>query len=207
MGNEELNVRVYSQPGIAAGLAWTPYGGDVLFIEATRMPGNKGFQITGSIGTVMQEDRRAPGFLMYGRELELGISPDFFDKNDIHMHVPSGATPKDGPSAGVTMVAALVSLLTDKMIKPGVGMTGEITLRGQVLPVGGIKEKVLAAHRNGLSTVILPKRNKFDLEDVPAEVRNSMTFIYAETMDDVLKTALELKPVVRRKKRLAAKEI
>jgi ATP-dependent Lon protease len=122
------------------------------------------------------------------------------------MHVPSGATPKDGPSAGVTMVASLVSLLTDKMIKPGVGMTGEITLRGQVLPVGGVKEKILAAHRNGLSTVILPKRNKFDLEDVPAEVRNSMTFIFAESVDDVLKAALELKPVRKRKTKTVGKE-
>jgi ATP-dependent Lon protease len=189
-GTEELNVRL-SQPGVAAGLAWTPFGGDVLYIEATQMPGSKGFQITGSIGNVMQESARAALSYVRARAGKLGLDPEFFNKADIHMHIPSGSTPKDGPSAGVTMATALVSLIAGRLVHPGVGMTGEITLRGQVLPVGGIKEKVLAGHRNGLHTIILPKRNEVDLEDVPAEIKKSMKFIYAESVEDVLDAALE----------------
>ncbi len=168
------------------GLAYTPFGGDVLFIEATRMPGGRGFQITGSVGNVMQESARAALSYVRSRADSLGIPRDFFDKNDIHLHIPAGATPKDGPSAGVTMATALVSLISGRKVKPHLGMTGEITLRGQVLPIGGVKEKVLAAHRNGLRTVVLPKRNQFDLDDVPDEIKKSMKFVYVETVDDVL---------------------
>jgi ATP-dependent Lon protease len=196
-GTEDLNVRV-SQPGVAAGLAWTPFGGDVLYIEATQMPGGKGFQITGSIGSVMQESARAALSYIRSRAAKLSLDPAFFDKADIHLHVPAGSTPKDGPSAGVTIAAALVSLISGRLAKPGVGMTGEITLRGQVLPIGGVKEKVLAAHRNGFHTVILPKRNEVDLEDVPSEIKKQLKFVYAESVEDVLSAALE-KPKARKK--------
>jgi ATP-dependent Lon protease len=189
-GTEELNART-SVPGIVPGLAYTPFGGDVLFVEATKMPGARGFQITGSIGNVMQESARAALSYVRARAQELGIPSEFFDKNDLHLHIPAGASPKDGPSAGVTMAAALVSLITGRKVKPHLGMTGEITLRGQVLPIGGVKEKVLAAHRNGLKTVVLPERNRYDLEDVPAEIKESMQFVFVQTMDDVLVAALE----------------
>ncbi len=187
---EALSLRT-SVPGVVPGLAWTPYGGDVLFIEATQMPGAKAFQITGSIGNVMQESARAALSYVRSHATELGIEPDFFEKTDIHMHIPSGAQPKDGPSAGVTMATALTSLLSGRLVKPGLGMTGEITLRGQVLPIGGVKEKVLAAHRNGLSTIILPKQNKSDLEDVPAEVKKMMKFIFAENIEEAIGASLE----------------
>src|SRR5512133_2269553 len=185
---EEINQRI-SIPGVVPGLAWTPYGGDVLFVEATSMPGGKGFQVTGSVGNVMNESARAALSFVRSRAKQLGIEPEFFNRSDFHMHIPAGAQPKDGPSAGVTMATALVSLISGRKIKPKVGMTGEITLRGQVLPIGGVKEKVLAAHRNGLRTIILPKRNEQDLDDVPDEIKKSMKFIYAETMDDVLESA------------------
>ncbi|HMN00464.1 MAG TPA: magnesium chelatase domain-containing protein, partial [Anaerolineales bacterium] len=189
-GQEEISSRT-SMPGVVPGLAWTSFGGDILYIESTRMPGGKGFQVTGSLGNVMQESARAAFSYVRSRAAALKLPEDFFDKNDIHMHVPAGATPKDGPSAGVTMATSLVSLISARKALPHVGMTGEITLRGQVLPVGGIKEKVLAAHRNGLRTVILPKRNKQDLDDVPDEVKKDMKFVYAETVDDVLNASLE----------------
>jgi ATP-dependent Lon protease len=194
LGPEEINVRT-KVPGVATGLAWTPYGGDVLFIEATRMPGGKGFQVTGSLGNVMQESARAALSYVRSRADEIGLDAAFFDKSDIHLHVPAGAQPKDGPSAGVTMATSLVSLISGRRVRSNVGMTGEITLRGQVMPVGGIKEKVLAAHRNGLKTIILPKRNEQDLDDVPDEVRRSVKFIYVETVDDVLSAALEKRAV------------
>ncbi len=130
----------------------------------------------------------------------MGIASDFFDKNDLHLHIPAGASPKDGPSAGVTMAAALVSLIAGRKVKPHLGMTGEITLRGQVLPIGGVKEKVLAAHRNGLKTVVLPERNKHDLEDVPDEVKNSMKFVFVQTVEDVLEAGLEPAPAKRKSK-------
>lgn len=155
------------------------------------MPGGRGFQITGSIGNVMQESARAALSYVRSRADSLGVPSDFFDRNDIHLHIPAGASPKDGPSAGVTMTTALVSLILGRKVKPHLGMTGEITLRGQVLPIGGLKEKVLAAHRNGLRTVVLPKRNRFDLDDVPDEIKNSMEFVFVETMDEVLNAALE----------------
>jgi len=192
-GNEEIAERC-AVPGVATGLAYTSVGGDVLFIEATRMPGSKGFQITGSLGNVMQESARAALSYVRSRAEALGLEKSFFDKSDIHLHIPAGAQPKDGPSAGVTMATALVSLISGRSVRPDVGMTGEITLRGQVLPVGGIKEKVLAAHRNGLRKIVLPKRNEADLEDLPEEVLKSLEFVFVETVDDVLSAALEPVP-------------
>jgi ATP-dependent Lon protease len=200
METEEIDTRT-SIPGVVPGLAWTPFGGDILFIEATKMPGAKGFQITGSVGNVMQESARAALSYVRSHAEEIGLHKDFFDKTDIHLHIPAGAQPKDGPSAGVTMATALVSLVSGRPVKKGVSMTGEITLRGQVMPVGGIKEKMLAAHRAGLQTIILPKHNEQDLEDIPEEVRRSLSFVLAETVEDVLKAALE-KPAPPRKKAL-----
>ena len=202
---EEIDTRT-SIPGVVPGLAWTPFGGDILFIEATRMPGAKGFQVTGSVGNVMQESARAALSYVRSHAAEIGIQKDFFDKSDIHMHIPAGAQPKDGPSAGVTMATALVSLISGRPVKKGVSMTGEITLRGQVMPVGGIKEKMLAAHRAGLKTIILPKRNALDVEDVPEEIRKTMTFVFAESVNDVLKAALE-KPAKIEKNRSKGKRM
>ena len=193
LGHEELNKRT-SIPGVVPGLAWTSYGGDILFIEATAMPGGRGFQVTGSIGNVMQESARAAMSYVRSRTDELKINPEFFNTHDIHMHIPAGAQPKDGPSAGVAMATALVSLVSGRKVKPGLGMTGEISLRGQVLPIGGVKEKVLAAHRNELTTIILPKRNEQDVEDVPEEVRKAMKFVFAESVDEVINSALEKSP-------------
>ncbi len=198
-GTEELNRRI-SIPGVVPGLAWTPYGGDVLFVEATSMPGGKGFQVTGSIGNVMNESARAALSFVRSRAHQLGLEDQFFDRYDIHMHIPAGAQPKDGPSAGVTMATALVSLVSGRKVRPNIGMTGEITLRGQVLPIGGVKEKVLAAHRNGLKTVILPKRNEQDVDDVPDEIKETMKFIFVETVDDVLASALEVSGTMRASK-------
>jgi ATP-dependent Lon protease len=204
LANEEIDTRT-SIPGVVPGLAWTPFGGDILFIEATKMPGAKGFQITGSVGNVMQESARAALSYVRSHADEIGLHKNFFDKSDIHMHIPAGAQPKDGPSAGVTMATALVSLISGRPVKKGVSMTGEITLRGQVMPVGGIKEKILAAHRAGLKTIILPKRNGLDLEDIPIEVRKSLSFVLVESVNDVLKAALE-KPVQTRKKQQPEKK-
>ena len=193
-GIDEVALRT-SLPGVATGLAWTPVGGEVLFIEATRMPGSKGFITTGSIGNVMQESARAALSYTRANAKQLGISPDFFDRVDIHLHIPAGAQPKDGPSAGVTMTTALVSLLTGRPVRSDVGMTGEITLRGQVMPIGGLKEKVLAAHRAGLKKIILPKLNEPDLDDLPEEVRKEMEFFPVERIGEVLDLALEDAPV------------
>lgn len=192
MGNEEIERRT-SIPGVATGLAWTPTGGDILFIEASKMAGSKGFQITGSIGNVMQESAKAALTYVRSHAREMGIDPQFFQDEDIHLHVPAGATPKDGPSAGVTMTMALVSLLTDRPIRPDMGMTGEITLRGQILPVGGIKEKMLAAHRAGLKTIILPKLNEPDLDDIPQEIRGQLNFHLVENMEEAVKIAFDRK--------------
>ena len=189
-GTDELIERT-SMPGVAAGLAWTPTGGEVLYIEATQMPGNKGFQMTGQLGDVMQESARAALSYIRSHAEKFGLKPDFFDNIDVHLHIPAGAQPKDGPSAGVTIATALVSIFTGRQVLHNVGMTGEITLRGQVLPVGGIKEKVLAAHRLGLDTIIMPKRNEYDLDDLPEDVKSSMKFIFVETVDEVLEAALE----------------
>ena len=178
------------RPGVATGLAWTPFGGDVLFVEATQMSGGKGFQYTGHLGEVMQESARLAYSYMRSKAADMGIAPEFFEKNDLHLHVPQGAVPKDGPSAGVTMAVALASLLMGKPVRGTVAMTGEITLRGQVLPVGGIKDKVLAAHRFGVDTVILPKKNENDLDELPEEVRGALKFILVERIDDAIKHAL-----------------
>jgi ATP-dependent Lon protease len=187
---EEVEERT-SLPGVATALAWTPAGGDIMFIEATQMPGNRGFQLTGQLGEVMQESARAALSYVRSKAKDLSLPVDFFDKHDIHIHVPAGAQPKDGPSAGVTMATALASLISGRAVRADVGMTGEITLRGKVLPIGGVKEKVLAAHRAGLKTVILPKRNEKDLDEVPEEVRNQIQFVFADQVDDVLAEALE----------------
>jgi ATP-dependent Lon protease len=177
-------------PGVATGLAWTPVGGDALFIEATKMKGGKGFQYTGQLGEIMQESAKIAYSFARSRAAELGVDPAFYDEYDIHLHVPAGAVPKDGPSAGVTMATALASLLTGRSAKSNIAMTGELTLSGQVLPVGGIKDKVLAAHRLGADTVILPRKNENDLDDVPEDVRDELDFILVENLDEVLDVAL-----------------
>ncbi|MBW1899046.1 MAG: endopeptidase La, partial [Deltaproteobacteria bacterium] len=185
----EISART-STPGVATGLAWTQFGGEILFIEATSMPGSKGLTLTGQLGDVMKESATAALSFIRSNAKELGIDEDFFSKHDIHIHVPAGAIPKDGPSAGVTMLTALTSLFTRKPIAKKLAMTGEITLRGQVLPVGGIKEKVLAAHRAGIKTLILPEWNEKDLEGIPKKVRDSIKFHFTGSMFDVLKIAL-----------------
>ncbi|MFN3682556.1 MAG: endopeptidase La [Fimbriimonadaceae bacterium] len=178
-------------PGVAVGLAWTPTGGDVLFIESVRMPGTKGLIITGQLGDVMKESVTAALSFVRSRADRLGLSPEAFEKSDIHVHVPAGAVPKDGPSAGVTMLTALASLLTGRCVKERLAMTGEMTLTGQVLPVGGIKEKVLAAHRAGVREIILPEDNEKDVrEDVPPEIRKELRFHFVRTADEVLRIAL-----------------
>jgi len=202
---EELSQRM-SIPGVVPGLAWTPYGGDVLFVEATSMPGSKGFQVTGSVGNVMNESARAALSYVRSRAKQLSIDAEFFNRSDFHLHIPAGAQPKDGPSAGVTMATAIVSLVSGRKVKPQVGMTGEITLRGQVLPIGGVKEKVLAAHRNGLRTIILPKRNEQDIDDVPDEIKKAMKFVFVESMDDVLHAALEANHKPSRSKAMPKKK-
>jgi len=180
-----------SKPGVVVGLAWTPTGGDLLFIEATAMKGKKNLTLTGQLGDVMKESATAALSFIRSNAEELGISKDFFDETDIHIHVPAGAIPKDGPSAGVTMLTALVSVLTGKTVKKELAMTGEITLRGLVLPVGGVKEKVLAAHRAGIKTIILPRWNKKDLVDIPPKVQKDIRFYFVDEMLEVLKIALE----------------
>jgi ATP-dependent Lon protease len=177
-------------PGVATGLVWTPTGGDITFIEATRMKGSRRLTLTGKLGDVMKESAQAAVSYVRSKSPDLGIDEDLFAKSDMHIHVPAGAVPKDGPSAGVTIATALVSLLTGRNVRSDVAMTGEITLRGQVLPVGGIKQKVLAAARVGIGTVILPERNKPDLEDVPKEIRDQLRFVFADRVDDVFDAAL-----------------
>ncbi|MBW2558942.1 MAG: endopeptidase La [Deltaproteobacteria bacterium] len=182
-----------SKPGVAMGLAWTPTGGELLFIEATSMKGNKELTLTGQLGDVMKESAMAALSFIRSNAKELGINDDFFDTLDLHIHVPAGAIQKDGPSAGVTILTALTSLLTGNPIKKYLAMTGEITLRGVVLPVGGIKEKVLAAHRAGIRTLILPKWNMKDIEDIPEKTRKEISFHFVDEMMDVLKIALRKK--------------
>jgi ATP-dependent Lon protease len=176
--------------GVATGLAWTPVGGDILFIEATRMPGNGKLILTGQLGDVMKESAQAALSLVKARSEHLGIAAEVLEKSDIHVHVPAGATPKDGPSAGVAMFVALASLLTGRIVRNDVAMTGEISLRGLVLPIGGVKEKVLAALRAGITTVMLPERNRRDLEDIPADAREQLTFVWVDNVDDALAAAL-----------------
>ncbi len=178
-------------PGIATGLAWTPVGGDILFVEATGMPGKKGLVMTGQLGDVMKESAQTALSYVRSNAEAFGIEKDFFETADIHLHVPAGAIPKDGPSAGVTMACALTSLLTGRLVKSDTAMTGEITLRGKVLPVGGIKEKVLAAKRSGITTVILPRLNKKDLDEAPDAAKEGMHFIFADRIDDVIAAGLK----------------
>jgi ATP-dependent Lon protease len=182
-----------SVPGVVTGLAWTPTGGDIIFIEATKMKGKKTLSLTGSLGDVMKESAQAALSYVRSKAKSIDVDEGFFDRNDLHLHVPAGGIPKDGPSAGVAMYTALVSLLTDRPVHPNVAMTGEITLRGMVLPVGGIKEKVLAAKRAGIAKVILPKRNEKDLEEVPQNVKDGLTFHFVERMDEVIEKALTRK--------------
>jgi ATP-dependent Lon protease len=187
---DEVAMRT-SIPGVATGLAWTPFGGDILFIEATAAPGNGRLILTGQLGEVMKESAQAALSIVKSRAASYGVDASRFEKTDIHVHVPAGATPKDGPSAGVAMFMALVSLLTDRTVRSDTAMTGEISLRGLVLPVGGIKEKVVAAHRAGIRRVMLPARNRRDFEDIPEEVRQQLTLIWLERVDDAVSSALE----------------
>jgi ATP-dependent Lon protease len=188
--NSEAAART-SKPGVVMGLAWTPTGGDLLFIEATAMKGKRGLTLTGQLGDVMKESATAALSFIRANAETIGISKDFFEDVDLHIHVPSGAIPKDGPSAGVTILTALVSLLTNRTVKKDLAMTGEITLRGAVLPIGGVKEKVLAAHRAGIKTIILPQWNRKDLVDIPQKVQKDIEFHFVDEMLDVLKIALE----------------
>ncbi|MGM4958938.1 endopeptidase La [Bradyrhizobium barranii] len=180
-----------SIPGVATGLAWTPVGGDILFIEASRVPGRGGMILTGQLGDVMRESVQAAMTLVKSKATQLGIDPSVFEKSDIHVHVPAGATPKDGPSAGVAMFTALTSLLTNRTVRSDTAMTGEISLRGLVLPVGGIKEKVVAAAAAGLKRVMLPARNKRDYDDIPKSARDNLEFIWLERVDEAIAAALE----------------
>ena len=198
----DIDARI-TRPGIAIGLAWTPMGGDILFIEATAMKGKKGLTLTGQLGDVMKESAAAALSFIRTNAKELGVKPEFFEDMDIHIHVPAGAIPKDGPSAGVTMLTVLTSLLTNRKVKKHLAMTGEITLRGAVLPVGGVKEKVLAAYRAGIKTILLPAWNRKDIEDIPANVQKSISFHFINDMMEVIKLALE--PV--KKKKPAKKKI
>ncbi len=181
-----------SDPGVATGLAWTPVGGDILFIEATAMPGTGHVTVTGQLGDVMKESAQAALSYVRAHARELGVDDEYFQKNDLHIHVPAGAIPKDGPSAGVTMATAICSLVTDTPISSEVAMTGEVTLTGQVLPIGGLKEKTLAAQRAGIHTVILPTRNQVDLEDVPENLRADMTFVPVDRVEQVWEAAMGL---------------
>ncbi|MFY9694662.1 MAG: S16 family serine protease, partial [Xanthobacteraceae bacterium] len=180
-----------SIPGVATGLAWTPVGGDILFIEATRIPGSGRLILTGQLGEVMKESAQAALSIVKNRAVALGIDPARFEKSDIHVHVPAGAIPKDGPSAGVAMFMALTSLMTDRTIRSDTAMTGEISLRGLVLPVGGIKEKVVAAHSAGIRRVMLPARNRRDYDDIPEIARKEMEFVWLERVEQAVEAALE----------------
>jgi ATP-dependent Lon protease len=185
--------REKSEVGVATGLAWTPAGGEILYVETTLMKGKGGTTLTGQLGDVMKESAQAAISFTRSRATKLGIDPDFSIDNDIHIHVPAGAIPKDGPSAGVTIVTSLVSSLTGIPVSKDVAMTGEVTLRGRVLPIGGLKEKVLAAHRAGIRTIILPQKNKMDIEEIPPKIKRTMHFVTVDTIEEVLATALDRK--------------
>jgi ATP-dependent Lon protease len=181
--------------GVATGMAWTPVGGDILFIETQAMPGTGKLVLTGQLGDVMKESAQAAVSFLRSRSHELGIPEDYFAKHDLHIHVPAGATPKDGPSAGITMATSIASMLTGLKVDPNLAMTGEITLTGQVLPIGGLKEKALGAKRAGISKILFPQRNEADLDDIPKEIRDTMTFIPVEELSQVLDVALG-KPLI-----------
>jgi ATP-dependent Lon protease len=180
--------------GVSTGLAWTEVGGELLSIEAVTVPGNGRMMITGKLGDVMQETVQAAKSYVRSRSVDFGIIPPVFDKNDIHVHVPEGATPKDGPSAGVAMVTSIVSVLTKIPVKASLAMTGEITLRGRVLPIGGLKEKLLAALRGGIKTVVIPKDNEKDLADIPDNVKKGLTIMQVSGVDEVIRLSLVRQP-------------
>ena len=182
--------------GIVIALAWTAAGGDILFIEATRMPGRGQLRLTGQLGEVMKESGQAAWSYVRAHADKFGIDPNFYKAWDVHVHVPAGAIPKDGPSAGVSMPTAIVSLLSGRCLKEGIGMTGEITLRGNVLPIGGVREKLTAAHRAGLTHIILPFENKKDMEDVPDKVKNDLKISFVKEMDQVMEIALQKEPSI-----------
>jgi len=186
---DEVAERI-DRPGIATGLVWTPTGGEIIFVEATLTPGKGELKLTGQLGEVMKESAAAALSYLKSRADEIGIEPSLFDRNDIHVHVPAGAQPKEGPSAGVTVLTAMASILTGRPVRDDVAMTGEITLRGRVLPIGGVKEKVLGAHRAGLRRVLIPLHNEADLDDIPADLRKQMQFVMLESIDQVLREAL-----------------
>jgi ATP-dependent Lon protease len=178
--------------GVATGMAWTEMGGEVLFIEATLLPGGRGFTITGQLGEVMQESARAAQSYLWSHAAEFGIDPAIFREFGVHLHVPAGAIPKDGPSAGVTITSALASLYTGRRVRPDTAMTGEITLSGLVFPIGGVKEKVLAAHRAGIRRIILPSRNEADVDEIPEDVKNELQLIFVSGIAEVIDAALEV---------------
>jgi ATP-dependent Lon protease len=178
------------RPGVATGLVWTPTGGEIIFVEAALTPGKGELRLTGQLGDVMKESAAAALSYLKARAKDVGIDATLFDHNDVHVHVPAGAQPKEGPSAGVSLLVAIASILTGRPARDDVAMTGEITLRGRVLPIGGVKEKVLGAHRAGIRHVILPKRNEADLDDIPADLRAQMRFSLVESIDQVLREAL-----------------
>lgn len=187
--------------GVAVGLAWTPTGGDIMFVECAAMKGKRGLNLTGQLGEVMQESGEAALSYVRSHAAQLGVPEDFFEHTDLHIHVPEGATPKDGPSAGIALAAAVVSRLTKRHLKPYLAMTGELTLQGRVLPVGGIKEKVLAARRAGVKTVILPRRNEVNLQDIPEELRQDLNFVFVDTLDGVFSAAFDQPPAPARSRR------
>ena len=180
-----------ARPGVATGLAWTPVGGDILFIEATSMKGKGGLSLTGKLGDVMKESASAALSYLRSNAGDLGINEEFFEKSDVHIHVPAGAIPKDGPSAGITMFSALYSLYSGRCLKDNLAMTGEITLRGMVLPVGGIREKVIAAKRAGIETVIMPEKNRKDLEDIPKKNIEKMKFYFIKEVNELIDLAFK----------------
>src|SRR3979411_1224398 len=187
--HDDVRERI-DRPGVATGLVWTPTGGEIVFVEAALTPGKGELRLTGQLGEVMKESASAALSYLKDRASVLGIDPSLFEKNDLHVHVPAGAQPKEGPSAGVTVLTAMASILTGRPARDDIAMTGEITLRGRVLPIGGVKEKVLGAHRAGIRRVLLPKRNEADLDDIPADLRAEMQLVLIESIDEVLREAL-----------------
>ncbi len=192
------------QVGVATGVAWTATGGEIIFVEATKMKGKGGLLLTGSLGEVMKESAQAALSYLRSHADEFGIEPSIFSEYDFHIHIPEGAIPKDGPSAGVTIATALISICTDIKVRHDVAMTGEITLRGNVLPIGGIKEKVLAAQRAGIRKMILPAPNKKDLADIPGKVKKEMEFIFVDNINQVFESTLVISPFKKRHEIAAA---